>query len=54
MDIFDELYEYDWDTDCDTDCDMESYHGEIVDEYDDECFDYVVYADGYVEQYGKN
>lgn len=50
MDIFDELYEYDWDTDCG----MESYHGEIVDEYDDECFDYVVYADGYVEQYGKN
>ena len=31
-----------------------SYHGEIVDEYDDDCFDYVVYADGYVAQYGKN
>lgn len=46
---FDELYELDF---CDDDG-YSSYHGEVVDEYDDDCFDYVVYADGYVAQYGK-
>lgn len=47
---FDELYELDF---CDDDGYYSLYHGEVVDEYDDDCFDYVVYADGYVAQYGK-